>query len=127
MRIIKKEEKIIAIVFDGTFEDGTKPLTPEAWPLQVIALNHPAGKKLVAHSHCPTTRTTENLMEALMVFSGVVNVSVYSQNELIEVVTVRTGQGVMIVDGGIGIEVIEDAKMMEFKNGPFVEDKVLLE
>ena len=127
MRTIEKNGKTIAIVFDGTFEDGTKPVTEEFLPLQIVALKHKKGKKFVPHTHGPKKRTTEKLAEALMIFSGVVKVSVFDEINLpIEDIVLKEGEGVMIVNGGIGIEILEDAEMMEFKNGPFVEDKIVI-
>jgi hypothetical protein len=126
MKFIKNDGLLVAIVFDGSFEDGTKALTEESLALQVIALKHPKGKKLVSHSHKPTDRTTKNLMEALMVFSGLIEVTIYTRSGgLLEKIKLSKNQGVLIVDGGIGIEIIEDAEMMEFKNGPFIEDKIV--
>ncbi|MFH0806302.1 MAG: hypothetical protein V1885_01080 [Candidatus Brennerbacteria bacterium] len=128
MREIKEHGAVVAVVLDGTFEEGTRPLTEGPLALQIIALKHPKGKKLVAHAHRPTERTTQTLVEALMVFSGLVEVTVYNRaGAPLEKVKLSGGQGVLIVDGGIGIEVVEDAEMMEFKNGPFVEDKIVLE
>lgn len=126
MREIKKNNILVALILNGSLGEGTKPLTDEHLALQIIALNHPRGKVLPPHSHKPRQRTTESLMEALMVFSGRVKVDIYYQREIIESVDLARGQGVMIVNGGIGIEVLEDAEMMEFKNGPFLEDKILL-
>lgn len=44
MKRIKKHNKIVALVFDGSYQDGTHPLTDAALPLQVLALKHPKGK-----------------------------------------------------------------------------------
>lgn len=126
MRAIKQDERVIAVVFDGQFDEGTKPLTDEQWPLQVISLNHPAGKVLASHYHRPTQRTTESLMEMLVVLTGRALVTIYDRQTPLEKIELSAGQSVMLVDGGIGIEIIEDAQMLEFKNGPFVEDKVVL-
>lgn len=126
MRLVKKGNKIIAAVFDGKFEEGTKPLTEEQLPLQVIALKHPKGKKLVAHAHRPTERQTSRLVEMLLILSGSAEITLYDGEEAVEKVRLTSHQGVLLIDGGIGIEILEDAEMMEFKNGPFVEDKIIL-
>ena len=91
-----------------------------------INLKHPKGKVLVTHRHQPMSRTTESLMEMLMVITGRARVTIYDQQTPIEAVELSAGQGVMLVDGGIGIEVLEDAQMLEFKNGPFLEDKIVI-
>lgn len=126
MREIKKENILVAIVFDGTFEEGTKPLTGAVFSLQALAFRHPKGRIFPAHFHKPQRRVTENLMEALVIFSGKIRVDVYYEKEIVESVELSGGEGIIIVNGGIGAEVLEDAAMMEFKNGPFLEDKVLL-
>lgn len=126
MRFVKNGNKIIAAIFDGKFEDGTKPLTEEQLALQVIALKHLKGKKLVAHAHRPTERKTEKLVEMLLILSGAVEITLYDNQEIIEKVVLNPHNGVLLIDGGISIEILEDAEMLEFKNGPFMEDKVLL-
>ncbi|KKR89155.1 MAG: hypothetical protein UW50_C0001G0245 [Candidatus Wolfebacteria bacterium GW2011_GWA1_44_24] len=127
MRIIKKDDKVIAIVFDGQFQDGTTPITDGKWPLQIISLKYPKGKIWPGHYHKPMTRTTEGQMEALIIISGSVKVSIYFEKDLVEVLKLNSGQGVMLVNSGFGMEVLEDAEMLEFKNGPFVEDKIVFE
>lgn len=126
MRIVKKDNTIVAIIFDGKFEDGTNPLTDKKWPLQVITLKHPKGKILNAHYHKPTQRVTEGLMEMLMILSGQARITIYYQQVPLEAVELIAGQGVMIIEGGIRVEVLEDAEMIEFKNGPFIEDKKII-
>ena|SRR6185436_15189141 len=126
MRSITKDGTLVAVHYDGTFADGTKPLTTEDLALQIIGLKHPKGKVLVAHSHEPKQRTTQGLVECLMVFSGKVRATIYYQAKSIETVELTAGQGLMIVSGGVGYEILEDATMMEFKNGPFLEDKIII-
>lgn len=127
MRVITYNQKKVAFFFEGIFEEGTKPQTEESLPLQVIALKHPKGKVLVAHKHEPKNRTTNHLMECLVVFSGKVMATLYYENQQIENIEIGPGQGLMIVDGGVGYEILEDATMMEFKNGPFLEDKIIID
>lgn len=126
MRFIKNGEKIIAAIFDGKFEEGTKPLTEEQLPLQVIALKHPKGKKLIAHAHRPVERKTSRLVEMLFVLSGAVEITLYDGQEIVEKIRLNPHSGALLIDGGIGIEILKDAEMLEFKNGPFVEDKIVL-
>ena len=127
MRKIIKDNKIIAIVIDSFLEEGTKPLTEKKFPLQIIALKHPAGRQLIPHSHRPTPRTTEYLSECLFVIEGKIKVDLYHQKEIIETLILNPNQGVLLIEAGIGIEVLENAKMFEFKNGPFIEDKEIIE
>ena len=125
MKNILFEEKVVAVYFDGVYGNGTVPLTDGNMPLQIIGLNHPKGKVLVAHSHSPKTRQTESLVECLVVFSGKVRATIYSSKTKVTEIDLIAGQALMIVDGGVGYEILEDATMMEFKNGPFLEDKII--
>lgn len=126
MRKIIKDGQLVALAFDGSFEPGTQPMTDPNLALQVIALKHPKGKTLVPHSHTPNPRSTERLIECLIVFSGRVRASVYHKNQLLEKIELTTGHGLMIIDGGVGYEILENATMMEFKNGPFLDDKLII-
>ena len=125
MKKIKKDNNILAIVLNSDLDKGTTPLTDEEWPLQALSLNHPKGTVLDPHYHKSKTRKTDKLMEAIVVFSGKVKIDIYYKKKIYETVILERGQTI-IINTGIGIEVIEDAKMIEFKNGPFVEDKVVI-
>ena len=127
MRKIIRNNKLIAVVIDSFLEEGTKPLTEESLPLQIIALKHPRGKKLVPHSHSPLERITSSLSECLLVMEGKIKVDLYDKKEIIETIFLSSGEGILLINAGIGIEIIENAKMLEFKNGPFLEDKIVLE
>jgi hypothetical protein len=126
MRAIKKNDKLVALILDGEFLEGSQPITDEQWPLQVISLKHSKGKIWPAHIHKPLTRITDYLMEMLIVISGKIKVDLYHQKNLVESVVLGSGQGVMVVNGIIKMEALEDVKLLEFKNGPFKEDKEIL-
>lgn len=126
MRPIEKDGTLIAIHFDGTFTEGTQPQTEEGFPLQVLSLKHPKGKILLAHAHTPRDRTTHELMECLVVLSGRILAKIFHENELIESIEMGPKEALMLVHGGVGYEILEDAEMMEFKNGPYLEDKMLI-
>ena len=38
----------------------------------------------------------------------------------------KPSQGLLILDAAVGLEALEDVEMLEFKNGPFFEDKILV-
>lgn len=126
MRIIKKNDKVIAYVFDGEFAEGSKGITDPSLPLQVMSLKHAKGKVWPLHTHEPRERKTSYLLEALVVFKGSVRLELYYHLERLEEMILGSGMGIMILDGAIQMEALEDVVMMEFKNGPFIEDKVLL-
>ncbi|NCN25876.1 hypothetical protein COT94_01815 [Candidatus Falkowbacteria bacterium CG10_big_fil_rev_8_21_14_0_10_37_14] len=106
---------------------GSVPITEENQPLQIVSLKHPKGTYLKAHRHAPKHRETECLQECLVVRKGNVRIDVYSSDGVfIKAIELSAGQIYVSVSGGIGINILEDAEIFEFKNGPFVEDKVLI-
>ena len=126
MRIIKKDKKIIALIFGDIQKEGTHPLTDKQYALQILALNHPKGAVLVPHFHRPLQRRTGRLMESVFVVSGLVQADIYYKKKKMKRVKLSAGRGILMVNGGIGIKILKNARMLEFKNGPFIEDKELI-
>lgn len=107
---------------------GSIPQTKDNQPLQLVTLKHPKGTHLKAHMHTPKKRTTESLQECLIVKSGKISLDLYTRTgEKIKTLQLDTNEIFILMDGGIGINILEDSELIEVKNGPFVEDKVLLE
>lgn len=106
---------------------GTVPITEPEEFLQMLTLKHPKGKYLLAHTHEPKKRSTTALQECLVVMKGRIKIDLYNpQKKLFKKIFLNAGESFILLNGGYGIHVLKDAEMMEFKNGPFKEDKVLL-
>jgi hypothetical protein len=125
---IKKGERLVALLIDNNdIADGTHPITPSEWPLQALMMKRSRGHVFVKHTHAVLDRATANLQEVIIVTKGVVQVTVCERSgEDIGAYTVSSGQCLFLVDGGYKIEVVEDATFYEFKNGPHLDDKILL-
>lgn len=124
---ILKDNKLIAIVFDKFEGDGTVPQTDPSYPLQLLMMRHEKGKIFDAHTHEPKERATTFLQEAIVVTKGKLKIDILTrQSEFVSTVTLSPGQCVFMVDGGYKVEVLEDVEFYEFKNGPFLEDKMML-
>ena len=62
-----------------------------------------------------------------MVRKGKLKVDLYGPDKkLFKKIFLNPGQVLIVMNGGIGIHVMQDAEFFEFKNGPFKEDKVLI-
>lgn len=106
---------------------GSTPITEGAEPLQVVTLNHPKGAYLKAHMHAPRKRETATLQECLIVKKGRVKLDLYGVDKnFFKYIYLSAGEMFLLMNGGIGIHVINDAEMIEVKNGPFKEDKILI-
>lgn len=107
--------------------DGSKPLTDSKEPLQVVSLKHPKGKYLLAHAHSPKKRVTHSLQECLIIKKGKVKIDLYSPDKkLFKRIYLNQGDLFILMNGGYGIHMMEDSELIEVKNGPFVEDKILI-
>jgi len=106
---------------------GSVPITEGSEPLQVVTLNHPKGTYLKAHLHAPLKRKTESLQECLIVKKGKIKLDLYGYDKkFIKFIYLSAGEMFLLMSGGIGIHIINDAEMIEVKNGPFKDDKVLI-
>lgn len=126
MANILYKNKLVAIVL-GRFPKGSIPQTDGKEPLQLVTLKHPKGKYLLAHTHEPKKRQTDRMQECLIVKKGRIRIDLYGPDKkMFKKITLKTGGLLLLVDGGYGIQILDDAEMIELKNGPFIEDKVLL-
>jgi hypothetical protein len=123
---IKYKNKVVGLLV-RSIKQGSLPVTAGHEPLQVVTLKHPKGKYLVAHTHKPVERKTSRMQECLMVKKGRVRIELYAPDKkMFKKIILKTGDFFILQNGGIGIHVLKDAEVVEFKNGPFVEDKILL-
>jgi hypothetical protein len=122
-----KYKNILVALRIRTFTNGSIPLTQPQEPLQLVTLKHPKGKYLKAHLHTPKKRTTAVLQECLIVRKGKVKIDLYTMEQtFIKHIFLHEGDVFILVCGGYGITVLKDCELIEVKNGPFIEDKVLI-
>ncbi len=120
-------KKILIGLKIKSIQKGSIPVTEGKEPLQLVTLKHPKGAYLKAHMHAPRKRITIRLQECLIVRKGKIKVDLYgSDKKYFKTVTLGVGQIFILMNGGYGIHIVEDAELIEVKNGPFLEDKVLL-
>lgn len=95
--------------------------------LQVGLLRRVAGADVVKHTHRPAARTVLRTSEVLLFRTGRALIRIYSsQGEYAGGGEVHAGVIVIFHEGGHEIEITEDCEIVEVKQGPFLNDKVLL-
>ena len=110
-----------------TIRKGSVAVTNGGEPLQLVTLKHPKGSDIAAHTHAPRKRTVQKLQECLIVRKGRVRLDLYAPDgTLFTRVTLKAGDSFILQNGGYGIHLLEDSELLEVKNGPFLDDKVLL-
>lgn len=106
---------------------GSVPITDVNEFVQVVTLKHCKGSYLKAHMHEPKIRQTKKLQECMIVKKGKIRLDLYSEKKkLIKHIFLTAGQAFILLNGGIGVKIIKDAEIIEVKNGPFKEDKILI-
>jgi len=124
METIKHDGKIIAIIYrDSDWTEGLNFITPDNLFIQVGSWWYPKGKKLDSHIHKDFDRVAGRTQEMTYVKKGSMRVLLYDeeQNYLSEFI-LKEGDLAVFAYGGHGYEILEDnTKIIEAKNGPFID------
>ena len=125
LQIRDNEGNLLALVVRSSFRvDGLSFLTDDSSVLQVGFMTRPSGEVIVAHVHEPIVRKIVGTQEVLVIQEGKVRLDLFSHSrEYVASVTLDKGDLVLLSEGGHGIEVLEEARIIEVKQGPFAEGK----
>jgi len=108
-------------------QNGSTPITDPKKYIQMVTLSHPKGTILKAHMHKPQKRITYQLQECMVVKKGKILITIYDVNKKqIKNLYLSKGQAFIIFRGGVKIKMLADSEIFELKNGPFMEDKILI-
>lgn len=122
MITIKKNNKKYAYkVTSNDFKDGLSFFSEDNDFLQIGAWCYSAGKVLPAHNHNTVTRTINRTQETIVVMSGNILASIYTEDdELIDELRVDQGEILVLLSGGHGYKILtDDTRVLEVKNGPY--------
>lgn len=115
------DEILALVVRSGFSSPGPNFFTPPEWPQQLGLLVYERGKKIPPHKHKSLKRETETFTEVLVLLAGRLKVDLFdSENKLIRTVILEPGDSILFVSGGHGVEILEDAKILEVKQGPYI-------
>ncbi len=124
---IKAGNLLIAILVPGSYSpSATEFLTPSELNMQLGFIKYPEGSSITPHVHTPIERNTIGTNEVLIVQSGKIELSLYDEaHVLIAQRILNQGDFVLLIGGGHGIQILEDAVLLEVKQGPYsgLEDK----
>ena len=122
---IQSGQEDLAIIVRSQFQkDGVEFITPEDWRIQMGYMSYEKGKEIQAHVHKPFRRETYGTQEVIFVKKGKVQVDFFSAD--LKPVTSRIleeNDWLILLSGGHGFKILEDAQMMEVKNGPYAGDQ----
>jgi hypothetical protein len=122
-QIVHNNTIVAIIVYKNYQTEGIKFLSPNEYSLQLGFMQRQAGYKVVPHIHNPVHRHSIGTQEVLFIKAGVVRIDFYSyEQEYLESRELSTGDFILLAGAGHGIEVLEDATIVEVKNGPFIQE-----
>jgi hypothetical protein len=125
-------EKLLAIIVRAQVVTEKKYnfLTDQQSPLQLGVSSYEGGELITPHAHLRTPVTVPTGQEFILVKSGRLRVNLYDAEtrEQLAVRDLGAGDGILLVSGGHGFEVLEACQIMEVKQGPYLskeKDKVV--
>jgi hypothetical protein len=118
---IKYQDKIIAIILRADYQaKEIQFFSPADFSQQLGFLPHKKNHIIPAHFHKTVHREIELTQEVLFLRKGKVEVNFYTnQKEYITSRLLNTGDVIFLCSGGHGFKILEDAEMIEVKQGPY--------
>lgn len=101
--------------------DGIEFFSPESYPQQLGLMARAKGYVVEAHSHKIIPRQIELTQEILLIRSGSCEVKLFNENgEVIFVITLLSGDVILLAHGAHQVEMLEDCEILEIKQGPYL-------
>lgn len=118
---IRIEDKICAIILRKEFhEPGANFFTPAEFSQQLGMLIHDKGKKVERHRHKLIKREIFKTQEVLVLLEGKIKVNLYTDDaQEVKTVNLNAGDTILLASGGHSVEILEPAKIVEVKQGPY--------
>ncbi len=111
------------IIRDEYTAPGIQFFTESDFSQQLGYMNRPKGYVIQPHVHKDVHRAVVKTQEVLFIKTGKVRVDFYDEdkNKVSENV-LKKGDIILLAAGGHGFEIIEDAEIIEVKQGPYCGD-----
>lgn len=123
--------ELLGIIIGSSFKkEGIAFFTEDHFSQQLGYMNRPKGYIIEPHRHNIVSREVVLTQEVLFIKSGKVRVDFYdNEQNYLQSRILNTGDVVLLASGGHGFEMLENAEIIEVKQGPYVgeRDKVRFE
>lgn len=125
---IEKIEELAIIVYRGDYSRGVQFITPRNFPLQWGLIKYEKGEFAKSHIHPDVERKIIHDQEMIHIEKGSILLRIFNlEKELYATKILKAGDSAFFIQGGRGWEALEDTELFEVKQGPFVENKIVLE
>ncbi len=132
IELIEHAQKAYALIVrsQATSDEKYNFLTDSRSPLQLGMNFYRSGETIKAHYHLPRHIETEQVQEFLLIGHGRARLTLYDAADQSPFTTLQleAGDMVLLLSGGHGLEIEEDTKIVEIKQGPYdgkSKDKVV--
>jgi hypothetical protein len=123
VEVIKDNNGIVLChIIRASYHPGTTEFfTPDSYSQQLGIIKYSQGGKIKPHYHNKVIREVFYTQEVLVIRRGKVKVDLFSTESLVYVTSVELSEGdaILLATGGHGFEMLEDAEMLEIKQGPY--------
>ncbi|MBI2011737.1 hypothetical protein HYS91_03135 [Candidatus Daviesbacteria bacterium] len=122
------QNKTFAIILRQAFRPKEREFfTLDKNPLQFGIHSRGRGERIGFHKHLlKRPLKVSSIQEFLFLRKGKVRVDFFEENDQkIKSVVLKTGDGILILEGGHGIEFLESSELLEVKQGPFLENSTI--
>ena len=129
-RIISGDQEIAIIIRNSYDDEGIKFVTDSSYSQQLAYMHDQKGHEIIPHFHNRVERTVHYTQEVLVIKEGKLRVDFYHDNQEFYMSKVlEAGDIILLCAGGHGFEVLEEVKMVEIKQGPYIgeQDKTRFE
>jgi cupin fold WbuC family metalloprotein len=118
---ITEGDRVYGIVLrSGYNKPGANFFTPEEFSQQLGMLVHEKGTIVQRHRHKLVKREIFRTQEVLVLLKGKLKVDLYDDNvKLLKSVILTPGDSILLAQGGHRVEILEAAKIIEVKQGPY--------
>lgn len=128
IKYIKNKKKILAVVIkkQKKLKNKINFITDNKKEMQLALMDRPAKEKILPHYHPKQKRLVRNTSEFLYVISGKVKINFYQPKLKLKYITseiLNSGDSLCFFDCGHSFEFIKKTKLIEVKQGPFINNK----
>lgn len=117
-----KGGKLAFLIRANISVEGVNFFTENDAVFQIAAMTRPQSEYIEAHVHKPVERNITGTNEVLFLQSGKIRLDIFDKNKLYVASSFMfPGDIVLLNEGGHGIEVIEKARIIEVKQGPYMQ------
>jgi hypothetical protein len=132
IQIIERAGAAYALILRANASSSEKYnfLTDSQNPLQLGMNFYKQGETIKAHYHLPRHIESDQVQEFLLIAEGRATLTLFDQGDQapFETLQLETGDMVLLLSGGHGLQIQEDTKIVEIKQGPYdgkTKDKVV--